>query len=61
VTAIIDEKGVLKELHLSWDEGDVSQALDEARELRAASSGQPEGGSRPKDEPDEAEDGKSDD
>lgn len=61
VTAIIDEKGVLKELHLSWDEGDVSQALDEARELRAASSGQPGGGSRPKDEPEEAEDGKSDD
>lgn len=38
VTAIIDPEGILKELHLSWDEGDVDQALDEARELRKAAA-----------------------
>lgn len=35
VTAVIDDDGVLKELHLSWDEGDAEQLMEEARELRA--------------------------
>jgi peroxiredoxin len=43
VTAVIDADGVLKELHLSWDEGDVEQAIEEARELRAAAAPPAEG------------------
>jgi len=61
VTAIIDEKGVLKELHLSWDEGDVSQALEEARELRAASTGTPKGEPKAPEEDDEEAEEKADD
>ena len=61
VTAIIDEQGVLKELHLSWDEGDVSQALEEARELRAASSSPADGEPEIAAESEDAEDGRSGD
>ena len=61
VTAIIDENGVLKKIHLSWDEGDVSQALEEARGLRAASSGPTDGAPSTTEAADEEEDEKSDD
>jgi len=35
VSAVIDHEGVLRELHLSWDEGDAAQVMEEARALRA--------------------------
>jgi thiol-disulfide isomerase/thioredoxin len=35
VSAVIDHEGVLRELHLSWDEGDAQQVIEEARALRA--------------------------
>ena len=42
VTAIIDPEGILKELHLSWDEGDSDQLLEEARSVRAERAGAPD-------------------
>ena len=42
VSAVIDQEGVLRELHLSWDEGDAEQVIEEARALRAeANEGAP--------------------
>ena len=37
VSAVIDADGVLQELHLSWDDGDAEQLIEEARTLTAAS------------------------
>lgn len=41
VGALVDDEGVLRELHLSWDEGDAAQLIEEARALREKTPWEP--------------------